>query len=63
MIRSAQRFRYTPGRGIAASIAGGKVLVGNETWLRDNGVAVSIGRLCTPAFIKVAGLPLPSDQA
>ncbi len=43
-------FRYTPGRGIAAMVGAARVLVGNETWLSDNGV-------------KAAGLVLPADGA
>ena len=33
-----EAFRYTPGRGITAMVAGERVLVGNEALLRDQGV-------------------------
>jgi Cd2+/Zn2+-exporting ATPase/Cu+-exporting ATPase len=33
-----ERFAYTPGRGIAAEVAGHRILVGNNFWLADNGV-------------------------
>lgn len=33
-------FSYTPGRGIAADIAGGRIFVGNNAWMIDNGIAV-----------------------
>ena len=33
-------FAYTPGRGIAATVAGEPVLVGSELWLREHGVEV-----------------------
>src|SRR5439155_4655209 len=32
------RFAYTPGRGIAAEVAGATLLVGNGAWMRDRGV-------------------------
>jgi heavy metal translocating P-type ATPase len=37
-----ERFGYTPGRGIVATVAGQTVLVGNEALLRDNGIAVPV---------------------
>jgi heavy metal translocating P-type ATPase len=33
-------FAYTPGRGIAADVGGGTVLVGNQAWLADRGVVM-----------------------
>ena len=33
-------FVYTPGRGIAAEVAGTRVLVGNRAWMRDHGVVM-----------------------
>src|SRR2546425_430889 len=33
-------FVYTPGRGIAAEVAGSTVLVGNRAWMRDRGVVM-----------------------
>jgi heavy metal translocating P-type ATPase len=33
-------FVYTPGRGIAAEVAGATVLVGNQAWMRERGVAM-----------------------
>ncbi len=35
------RFSYTPGRGIAAEVAGTTVLVGNRAWMRDRGVVMA----------------------
>ena len=43
-------FRYTPGRGILATVGSGRILVGNEAWLGENG-------------IKVAGLAVEADGA
>lgn len=37
------RFDYTPGRGIAATVAGSTVLVGNRAWMQDRGVAAPAG--------------------
>lgn len=34
-------FAYTPGRGIAAKVTGSVILVGNQAWMRDNGVAIT----------------------
>jgi Cd2+/Zn2+-exporting ATPase/Cu+-exporting ATPase len=34
------RFAYTPGRGISADAGGANLLVGNEAWMADNGIAV-----------------------
>ena len=33
-------FAYTPGRGIATESAGATILVGNQTWMEDNGITV-----------------------
>ena len=41
-------FRYTPGRGIVATVGGGRVLVGNEAWLGENGVKVGRPRPYRP---------------
>jgi Cd2+/Zn2+-exporting ATPase/Cu+-exporting ATPase len=41
-------FRYTPGRGISAMVGRARILVGNDVWLRDNGV-------------EVAGFEVPAD--
>lgn len=38
-----ESFSYTPGRGIAADVAGTRVLVGNARWMNDNGVAIRQG--------------------
>ncbi len=35
------RFAYTPGRGIAAEVAGTTVLVGNQAWMGERGVVLS----------------------
>jgi P-type Cu+ transporter len=37
----AERFDYTPGRGIEATVAGESVLVGNQALLKDHGIALS----------------------
>ena len=34
------RFIYTPGRGIAAEVAAATILVGNQAWMADRGVAM-----------------------
>jgi heavy metal translocating P-type ATPase len=36
-------FAYTPGRGIAAEIAGTTVLVGNQAWMADRGIVTEGG--------------------
>lgn len=36
-----ERFDYTPGRGIAATIAGELVLVGNQALMNDDGIAIN----------------------
>jgi heavy metal translocating P-type ATPase len=36
-------FAYTPGRGIAAEIAGTTVLVGNQAWMADRGIVTECG--------------------
>jgi heavy metal translocating P-type ATPase len=36
-------FAYTPGRGIAAEIAGTTVLVGNQAWMADRGIVTDGG--------------------
>ena len=33
-------FAYTPGRGIVTESAGATILVGNQTWMEDNGITV-----------------------
>lgn len=33
-------FGYTPGRGISANEAGGRIVVGNREWMADNGVTL-----------------------
>jgi heavy metal translocating P-type ATPase len=35
------RFAYTPGRGIAAEVAGTTVLVGNQAWMADRAIVMS----------------------
>ncbi|OYZ98162.1 MAG: heavy metal translocating P-type ATPase, partial [Novosphingobium sp. 17-62-8] len=35
-----EAFSYTPGRGIAADVADGRIFVGNNAWMTDNGIAV-----------------------
>jgi len=39
-IAEPERFAYTPGRGIAAQIAGSTVLVGNLLWMQEKKVAI-----------------------
>jgi heavy metal translocating P-type ATPase len=39
-LREPQRFGYTPGRGIDATVEGARVLVGNQALMNANGVAV-----------------------
>jgi Cd2+/Zn2+-exporting ATPase/Cu+-exporting ATPase len=39
-IIQSESFAYTPGRGIAATVAGQPVLVGSELWLREHSVEV-----------------------
>lgn len=39
-VTEPESFAYTPGRGIAAQVAGASVLVGNKAWMEDNDVAV-----------------------
>jgi len=39
------RFAYTPGRGIAAEVAGSTVLVGNHAWMADRGVVMPAERV------------------
>lgn len=41
LLSEAERFDYTPGRGIEATIAGESVLVGNQALLRDHGIAIA----------------------
>jgi heavy metal translocating P-type ATPase len=48
-VAEPQRFRYTPGRGIAAEVAGSEVLVGNRAWLESRGVAVPADLRCPVA--------------
>ncbi|MDE3229952.1 MAG: cation-translocating P-type ATPase, partial [Chloroflexota bacterium] len=39
-VTEPERFAYTPGRGVEATIAGDTALVGNRALLRDHGVAI-----------------------
>lgn len=39
-IAEPEHFAYTPGKGIAAHVAGAAVLVGNKVWMQDNGIEV-----------------------
>jgi len=39
-------FHYLPGRGIAANSGGQRILVGNEAWMTENGIA--IGSISVP---------------
>jgi Cd2+/Zn2+-exporting ATPase/Cu+-exporting ATPase len=39
-VNEPDRFAYTPGRGIAAQVAGATVLVGNWAWLQDRGAVM-----------------------
>ena len=39
-VNEPDRFAYTPGRGIAAQVAGVTVLVGNRAWMEDRGVVM-----------------------
>jgi len=39
-VNEPDRFAYTPGRGIAAQVAGAMVLVGNRAWMQDRGVVM-----------------------
>ena len=45
-ISDPERFDYTPGRGIATTVAGREVLVGNRQLLADHGVASSARTMC-----------------
>jgi P-type Cu+ transporter len=45
-ISDPKRFDYTPGRGIAATVAGLQILVGNRYLLTDHGVALPANALC-----------------
>lgn len=40
VVAEPEHFAYTPGRGIAAKVAGSTILVGNQMWMQDNNVAV-----------------------
>lgn len=40
-VAEPEHFAYTPGRGIAAKVADSMILVGNQAWMRDNGVAIT----------------------
>ncbi|MBN9319275.1 MAG: cadmium-translocating P-type ATPase, partial [Caulobacterales bacterium] len=40
-VAEPEHFAYTPGRGIAARVTGSMILVGNQAWMRDNGVAIT----------------------
>jgi Cd2+/Zn2+-exporting ATPase/Cu+-exporting ATPase len=39
-VNEPDRFAYTPGRGIAAQVAGATVLVGNWAWMQDRGTVL-----------------------
>jgi Cd2+/Zn2+-exporting ATPase/Cu+-exporting ATPase len=39
-IAEPANFAYTPGRGIATTIADAAILVGNATWMADNGISL-----------------------
>lgn len=45
IIAEPERFGYTPGRGIDATVSGERVLVGNLALMRDHGIAVPDGLL------------------
>ena len=45
-ISDPERFDYTPGRGIAATVAGLQILVGNRHLLTDHGVALPANAVC-----------------
>lgn len=44
-IAEPERFGYTPGRGIDATVAGERVLVGNLSLMRDHGIEVPVNLL------------------
>lgn len=39
-VAEPQHFAYTPGRGIAAKVAGSAIVVGNKIWMQENNVSV-----------------------
>src|SRR6266446_9948372 len=41
-VNEPDRFAYTPGRGIAAQVAGATVLVGNWAWMQDRGAVMAV---------------------
>jgi len=43
VLEEPARFAYTPGRGIAAQLTGGEVLVGNQAWMRARGIEPQAG--------------------
>ena len=45
-ISDPERFDYTPGRGIAATVTGVQILVGNRHLLTDHGVALPANAVC-----------------
>ena len=45
-ISDPERFDYTPGRGIGATVAGMQILVGNRHLLTDHGVALPANVVC-----------------
>ncbi|MRT31085.1 cation-translocating P-type ATPase [Herbaspirillum sp. CAH-3] len=47
IIPEPERFGYTPGRGIDATVGGQRVLVGNLALMRDNGIMVPEGMLAS----------------
>jgi Cd2+/Zn2+-exporting ATPase/Cu+-exporting ATPase len=59
-IIQSESFAYTPGRGIAATVAGQSVLVGSELWLREHSVEIvdlapTVNEAETRIFIGCAG--------
>ncbi|MET0743241.1 MAG: cation-translocating P-type ATPase [Microvirga sp.] len=57
-VREPDGFDYTPGRGIAASVGGSRVLVGNAAWMRDNSIGMAdleADAGATTAFVARAG--------
>lgn len=70
--KEPQRFGYTPGHGIDATVDGELVLVGNQALMRDHGIAVpadllaghqSFKQLMTTASVITLGFSTPLSQA
>ena len=58
--REPERFEYTPGLGITATVDGATILVGNRTLLKEKGVVVperasDISAIGTEVFVSRAG--------